>query len=159
MTENQRESFRIDADEELHAELFHEGRVAPCTLQNLSAGGARLRSKLEMPPGTQCTLGVRLGGAGHGPNGRYVSFLLGVLDATPKGDWFEYRLQSLTAPGSAEHEAATRLVFEAQRRRLAASSGTDQASPMASDEQRRKELRTEQRQRFSKGSLRPDSDR
>ena len=155
MTEDQREAFRLDAGDELRAELFYEGRVAPCTLENLSAGGARLVSSLQMDPATQCTLGVRLGKRAHAPGVRYVSFLLEVLDATPAADGTSYRLRSLTAPGTPEYEEAAKLVFEMQRQRLGAASGADEASPMATDEQRRQQLRTPKRRRFSKGSLRP----
>ncbi len=159
MTDDQREAFRIDADDEIRAELFYEGRVAPCALENLSAGGAKLTSALAMDPATQCTLGVRLGRINQGSGARYVSFLMEVLDAepAPDGSTTSYRLRSLTAPGTPEYEEAARLVFEAQRRRLGAASGAGEASPMASDEERRRKLRTEQRPRFSKRSLRPGS--
>jgi len=159
MTENQRESFRIEADSDLQAELFHEGRVEPCRLRNLSAGGAKVTSNLQMLPGTHCTLGVRLGTklrvSGTIP---YVSFLMDVLETHPsEGGTTEYRLRSMTAPGSTEYEAAAKLVFAAQQRALARSSGSDESSPMVSDPKRRSKLRSIRRPRFTKRSMRPGS--
>lgn len=162
MTENLRESFRIEASSDLDAELFHEGRVAPCSLVNLSAGGARIRTSLAMPAAAQCTLGVRLGarlrrtGAGTPP---YVSFLMEVLDGSPRedGSW-DYRLRSTTGPGSDQYEAAAKLVFAAQRAHLASQSGIEPASPMVVDRERRRRLRTILRPRFTKRSLRPGQD-
>lgn len=159
MTENQRESFRIGPDSDLRAELFHEGRISPCRLENLSAGGAKVTSELRMPAGAQCTLGVRLGSSMRvSTTISYVSFLMEVLDldAPPTGP-VTYRLRSTTAPGSDEYEAAAKLVFEAQRQTRSRTTGTDEASPMASDEDRRSKLRVPKKQRFSKGSLRPGS--
>lgn len=157
MTENQRESFRIGPDSDMQAELFHEGRIAPCTLENLSAGGAKVTSELRMPPGAQCTLGVRLGASMRTTGSvQYVSFLMEVLDdALPEQGPVTYRLRSTTGPGSAEYEAAAKLVIAAQRQARARETGSDEASPMVSDEERRAKLRTEQQARFSKKSLRP----
>lgn len=156
MAENQRESFRIDADPELEAELFHEGRVAPCRLLNLSAGGAMIECDLDLPTGSQCTLGVRLRGSLAGAGVPYVSFLMEALEPTDSQERSTHRLRSTTGPGSQQYEDASRLVFEAQRLRRAAESGTAGASPMASDPDRRRQLRPQPRPRFSKGSLRPD---
>jgi hypothetical protein len=157
MQENQRESFRIDG-EPFRAELFHEGKVAPCSVENLSAGGASVSSSMSMPVGSQCTVGVRLADSLRGDGVGYVSFLMEVLEAAAQGESFQYRLRNTTAPGSTQFEAATKLVFEAQRRRRAGATGTDEASPMVTDQERRRRLRTDPRPRFSKGSLRPDSD-
>lgn len=161
MTENLRESFRIDADPDLVAELFHEGRVKPCALHNLSAGGAKVTSAISMPQGAQCTLGVRLGPGIRSAQGtpQYVSFLMEVLEATPRPDHsFDYRLRSTTGPGSAEYETAAKLVFAAQRSRLASRSGAEGASPMVVDEERRRRLRLRIVPRFSRRSMRPDRD-
>ncbi|MCW2920247.1 MAG: hypothetical protein JWL76_121 [Thermoleophilia bacterium] len=157
MTENQRETFRIGPDSDLQAELFHEGRVAPCRIENLSAGGAKVTSDLRMPPRAQCTLGVRLGSSIRTSTSvEYVSFLMEVLDdVLPEQGPVTYRLRSMTGPGSTEYEAAAKLVFMAQRQALARETGADQASPMVSDEERRAKLRVEQQARFSKKSLRP----
>lgn len=157
MTENQRETFRIGPDSDLQAELFHEGRVSPCRIENLSAGGAKVTSELRMPAGAQCTLGVRLGSSMRTSTAvEYVSFLMEVLDdVLPEQGPVTYRLRSTTGPGSAEYEAAARLVFAAQRHARSRETGADEASPMASDEQRRANLRVEQQARFSKKSLRP----
>lgn len=160
MTENLRESYRIDADPDLVTELFHEGRVKPCTLHNLSAGGAKVTSALSMGEGAQCTLGVRLGPSIRTSSAtpQYVSFLMEVMEATPRADHsFDFRLRSMTAPGSPEYEAAAKLVFTAQRARLAKRSGTGPSSPMVVDEQRRRRLRLPLVARFSKRSLRPDN--
>ena len=150
MSENQRETFRIGPDSDLQAELFHEGRVAPCQLVNLSAGGAKVTSDLRMPPGAQCTLGVRLGSEVRGASALpYVSFLMELLDEdVPEQGPYTYRLRSTTGPGSPEYEAAAKLVFAAQRQSRARETGTDRASPMASDENRRSKLRIEQQARF-----------
>lgn len=157
MTENQRESFRIGPDSDLKAELFHEGRITPCQLENLSAGGAKVTSEIRMPEGAQCTLGVRLGSSMRASTAiPYVSFLMEVLDHDEPGAGpVTYRLRSTTGPGSDEYEAAARLVFEAQRRTRSRVTGTDEASPMASDEERRSKLRVPKRPRFTKRSLRP----
>ncbi len=157
MTENQRESFRVGPDSDMQAELFHEGRVAPCQLENLSAGGAKVTSDLRMPSGAQCTLGVRLGSSMRSSTAvSYVSFLMEVLDlVVPAQGPVTYRLRSTTGPGSAEYEAAAKLVFAAQRQTRARETGADEASPMVSDEERRAKLRVEQEARFSKKSLRP----
>lgn len=157
MTENQRESFRIGPDSDLKAELFHEGRITPCQLENLSAGGAKVTTELRMPPGAQCTLGVRLASAMRASTAiQYVSFLMEVLDHDqPESGPMTYRLRSTTGPGSEEYEAAAKLVFEAQRQLRSHETGTDEASPMVSDEDRRAKLRVPKKPRFSKGSLRP----
>lgn len=158
MSENLRETFRIDAEAELEAELFHEGRVSPCSVHNLSAGGAKVASRLAMPAGAQCTLGVRLGpslrtGAKIPP---YVSFLMEALEAIPLEDGeIEYRLRSTTAAGSSQYEAAAKLVFATQRAIIAQRTGASDASPMVVDEERRKRFRLPSVARFSKRSLRP----
>jgi len=159
MTQNQRESFRIDADPDLKAELFHEGRVGPCHLFNLSAGGAKVTSTLSMLPGSHCTLGVRFGSQLR-PSVAipYVSFLMDVLEAHPiDSDMTEYRLRSMTTPGLSEYEAAAKLVFAAQQHALARESGSDAASPMVSEPERRSRFRLPRRARFTRRSLRPDS--
>lgn len=160
MTENQRETFRIEPDSDLEAELFHEGRVTPCELENLSAGGAKVTSSLQMAAGAQCTLGVRLGQSLRSSTPiPYVSFLMEVLDLETTVDGpTTYRLRSTTAEGSPEREAAAKLVFEAQRRARSRATGADESSPMVSDEERRTKLRVEQQPRFSKRSLRPDAE-
>jgi hypothetical protein len=162
MTENLRETFRVEPGHELDAELFHEGRVAPCQLENLSAGGARVRSALQMPSGAQCTLGVRLGEAMRSSSTpAYVSFLMEVLETIPDEDasTFDYRLRSTTAPGSSEYETAAKLVFAAQRSALAAKSGsTRPSSPMASDGERRRRFWMPRAPRFGKRAMRPDAD-
>lgn len=158
MDENQRESFRVDSAPGLEAELFHEGRVAPCSLHNLSAGGAKVTSTVSLAPGSHCTLGVRTQATmpGRGSAATYVSFLMEVLEATPAtGGSFEYRLRSMTGPGSKEYEAAARLVFEAQRALLARGSGAEPSSPMVTDPDRRRRLRVLRPPRFTKRSLRP----
>lgn len=159
MTENLRESYRIESHPDLDAELFHEGRVAPCSVHNLSAGGAKVTSALAMPAGAQCTLGVRLGPGlrSSGSIPPYVSFLMEALDSVPRPDGsFDYRLRSTTAPGSPEYESASKLVFAAQRARQAQLTGAGQASPMVVDETRRRRLRLPRVARFSKRSMRPD---
>ena len=159
MTENLRESFRIEADPDLETELFHEGRVKPCSLHNLSAGGAKVTSAISMPQGAQVTLGVRLGSELRTSQStpQYVSFLMEVLEATPRPDHaFDYRLRSTTGPGSQEYETAAKLVFAAQRARLAKRSGVEPSSPMVVDEERRRGLRIPLLARFTKRSMRPD---
>jgi len=158
MTSNLRESFRVDAH--FQAELFHEGRVVPCEVTNLSSGGAAVTTALEMPAGAQCTLGLRLEpdlqrSAGVG----YVSFHMEVLQATPiHGGDIVYRLRNVTGSGSKQREMAAKLVVAAQRRALAVRSGAEPASRMVSDPERRRDLRSRLRERFSSGSTRPGSD-
>lgn len=158
MTENLRESFRVEPDSGLEAELFHEGRVAPCMVDNLSAGGAKVTSALSMPAGAQCTLGVRIAPGLRTSEGTpsYVSFLMEVLEGTPRPDHsFDYRLRSTTGPGSEQYEAAAKLVFAAQRSLLARTSGAEPASPMVGSPERRRRLRIPRPPRFTKKSLRP----
>ena len=156
MSKNLRESFRVGGEADIEAELFHEGKVAPCLVINLSAGGAKVISELDVPAGSQCTLGIRLTSKIKGWNEPYVSFLMEVLQVTYGLDGRRVcRLKNMTAPGTADYEMAAKLVFEAQRRLLAKSTGTDAASPMVSDEARRAELRPPERPRYSKDSLQP----
>lgn len=157
MTENQRETFRVEPSSDLYAELFHEGRVTPCALENLSAGGARARTSLAMPPGAQCTLGVRLGESVRRSDRTpaYVSFLMEVIERSTAPDGrYDYRLRSTTGPGSDQYEEAAKLVFTVQRTQLAKRSGSDEASPMAAEPERRRRLRSVLRRRFSRRSVR-----
>jgi hypothetical protein len=153
--ENQRRSFRVESL--MEGELFHEGRVVACAVENLSAGGAAVVSSLEMPAGTQCTLGLRLADDLAVSSGlEYVSFHMEVLEVEAiRGGDLRYRMRNLTSEGSAAYERAQRVVFEAQRRELAARSGADESSPLVSDRDRRRRLRRPRRPRFGKGSLRP----
>ena len=161
MGDNLRETFRIEADSDLEAELFHEGRMKPCAIENLSAGGAKVTSAVSIPEGARCTLGVRLG---HGLRPAtapepYVRFEMEVLESTPRSDHsFDYRLRSTMEPGSPAYEAAQKLVFAAQRAALAKRTGASQASPMVTDEERHKRIRAEKKPRFSRGSTRPGAD-
>lgn len=160
MGENLRESFRIEGDSDLEAELQHGSRTERCSVENLSAGGAKVRSMLQVIAGGRCTLRVRLG-AGLREAATitpYVSFPMEVLDATQRPDRsIDYRLRSTAEPGTAEYEAAARLVMAAQRAARAKATGAGVASPMVSDEERRRKLRAQSQARFSKKSLRPDS--
>ncbi|MCW2928507.1 MAG: hypothetical protein JWM86_2475 [Thermoleophilia bacterium] len=176
MSENQRESFRLEPEHQtLDAELFHEGRVAPCSLTNLSAGGAKATSQLRIPEGRQCTLGVRLAGPLRDTAKMpYLSFHMEVIEATalafepddptrlglgdPARQEWEYRLRNVMAPGSAEYEAAAKLVFAAQRRALSSRTGAEPSSPMVSERERRRAFWMPRRGRFGRGSLRPGDD-
>jgi hypothetical protein len=144
MTENQRESFRIGPDSDLTAELLQAGRSMRCELENLSAGGAKITTSRSLEAGGECTLVLRLGAT-------MVRLPMQVLDSTATSA----RLRATSEPGSPEYEAAMHLVREAQRRQRAKAAGTDEASPMVSDEERRAKLRRPSSPRFSKGSLRP----
>jgi hypothetical protein len=162
MADNQRESFRIEADSDLEAELSLGGRTAPCTVENLSAGGAKLSSRLEVPAGTQCTLRARLGPGlrtDRTPS-RFVELPVEVLEATPRtgSESIDYRLRSTAEPGSPAYEAMQKLIFAAQRAAAAKRTGASMASPMVTDEQRHERIRAEKKSRFSRGSLRPGSD-
>lgn len=155
MTENQRESFRIGPDAGLEVELLRAGRSIPCELVNLSAGGAKVTTAVALEPGEQCTLTLQLGRELRTQGKTAVVRLpMEVLD----GSGSTVRLRSTSASGSPEYEAATRLLLEAQRLQRARKTGTDDASPMVSDEERRARLRRQDGPRFSKGSLRPGSD-
>jgi hypothetical protein len=155
---NQRDSVRID--EHLEAEVFVDGRVIPCSIENLSAGGARIHSIAELQAGQQCTLGIRLPSDLQRATGLpYVSFHLEVLESEAlRGGLNAYRTRNLTGPGNQDYEEAAKLVFAMQRRILAASSGADESSPMVGptgDASRRR--RRGIRGRFGRGSLRPGS--
>ncbi|MCW2972163.1 MAG: hypothetical protein JWN72_436 [Thermoleophilia bacterium] len=157
MDEQQRQSFRVESH--FAGELFHEGRVAPCDVLNLSAGGARVQTRMRLASSAVCTLGIPLDAdlekaAGVG----YVSFHMYVLDAVPhEGDELvDYRLQHVSSPSETAggYQLATRVVFAAQRRDLAHESGADQASPMVSTHERRLGFMSRTKARFSRASIR-----
>lgn len=157
MREQQRESFRIET--QFEAELFHEGRIVACRVQNLSAGGALVETALELRANTQCTLGLALDRELATNTGlEYVSFHMEVLasEATSGGGW-QHRLRNVTKSGSKEYEIATKLVFAAQRRTISQNTGADRASPMATNQERRGRLRSKLGARFGRNSLRPGS--
>lgn len=155
MSENLRETFRVYTTFE--AELFHEGRVVPCTVTDISAGGARVESGLEMPSGAHCTLGLRLEGSLEEEAGMpYVSFHMEVLEATeiPGGER-QYRMRNMSGVGSKEHDEAMRVVFAAQRRQLAQRSGTELSSAAPHDDpEPRRRPRSKFSIRFGRGSTR-----
>jgi hypothetical protein len=146
MTANQRETFRIEP-EDFDATLRWQGREARCVVENLSAGGARVTSTLPVPQAAECELVLRPADA-IGAGTPQEAHAMKVLEAGP--GWLRLR--------TVRPDALSNLVFEAQRLARARQTGAGEASPMASDGGRRRALRTEQRQRFSKGSLRPDAD-
>ena len=162
MADNQRESFRIEADSDLEAQLSHSGRTAPCRIENLSAGGAKLSCDLDLPAGTRCTLRARLGPGLRDPRTTtaFVELPVEVLEAhpTPGSESIAYRLRSTAEPDSPPYEAMQKLIFAAQRAAAAKRTGASMASPMVTDEQRHERIRAEKKSRFSKGSLRPGSD-
>jgi hypothetical protein len=160
MDENLRESFRIQADSDLEAELQHGRLTGRCSVVDLSAGGAKVKSTLQVIEGGRCTLRARLGSGLRGPSTitAFVSFPMEVLSANQRPDGsIEYRLRNTAQPGSPEYEEAVKLITLAQRAALAKRTGASQASPMVSDEERRRRLRTESKPRFGKGSTRPGS--
>lgn len=161
MSDQQRQSFRVEPH--LDGELFHEGRVAPCDVINLSAGGARIETSMHLRGGAVCTLGIRLDPELERAAGTpYVSFHMFVLDARPQpgSDVVDYRLQHLStaASSSTEYETATKVVYAIQRRDLAHGSGVEGASPMATDRPRRRKLASKLKPRFSRGSTRGGGD-
>lgn len=144
MATNQRSSFRID--ENLDAELHYRGRVHPCTVVNLSAGGARIRSHVQLVRERTCMVRIPLDGElARGAGSEMVSLHLEVLDAIDGEDGCTARLRSLDPPGSPEQETAAKLVFALQRRARAAQSGADDASPMkATQDSIRRERQVDQ---------------
>ena len=158
MTDNSRETFRVEPSSAITATLTHAGRTSPCELGNLSAGGAQVTSVLSMPAGTQCSLHVHLTPTSD-RQAQTTSVLLSmdVVEMRAVADeLIEYRLQNMTAPGSTEHESAMRIVLAAQRSLLGEATGASEASPMASDPARRSRLRPRLLARITKRSLRPD---
>jgi hypothetical protein len=158
--DNQRQSFRTDFHAQ--AELFHRGAVVPCEIVNLSAGGMRLTSLALLEPGEPVSLGLRLFGDVREAAGLdYLNFHLEVLgvDEVERDDAGavvrEYRCRNLTPEGSPLYERAHRIVFDAERRRLAAVSGMDEASPMQRDHERDLARRVEAVPRYGKSSLNP----
>jgi len=158
MDDNQRDSFRLERNFE--AELSHEGRVSACVVTNLSAGGARIQTTFEMRTGRSCTLGILLDPRTRAEAGvDQVSFHMEILERTELPEaMIEYRLRNATGPGSSEYETAARLVVQAQRQMIAAETGAGEASPMVSDDDRRRRFRIPVRPRFGKGNMRPGSD-
>ena len=106
MNENLRDSFRIEADSDLEAELQHGRLTVRCKVENLSAGGAKVKSTLQVIVGGRCTLRARLGQGLREASTitPFVSFPMEVLAAmqAPDGS-IEYRLRSTAQPGSTEY--------------------------------------------------------
>ncbi|MCW2950335.1 MAG: PilZ domain [Thermoleophilia bacterium] len=156
MDEQQRESFRVEAP--LDGEIFHAGRVAPCEVRNLSAGGARVATRMQLATGDVCTLGLPLDSEHERATGTdYASFHMYVLDAVPQDDdMVDYRLQHVTSPeyATGAYQTAMQLVFAAERLRLNEGSPMEGASPMVSTHERRRGLMSKMRPRFSRGSVR-----
>lgn len=158
-SENKRQAFRVPFN--VQAELFYNGLVSPCLVINMSAGGMLVASELEIPPGSEATLGLRLfDELRAAAELDYISFQLEVLEVIedPASDVTarQYRCRNLTNEGSPQYERARRIVFEAERQRLATASGASQASPMASSPERRDSLKTRSVQRYGKQSLNPN---
>lgn len=155
---NERQSFRTEFN--IRAELFYHGDIAPCVIVNMSAGGMMLQAGMTIPEASQVTLGLRLYDDLKQAAGiDYLSFhleVLEVLEAEGATDstWL-YRCRNLTNEGSPLYERAIKVVFEAERRRLAAESGNDKLSPMATDAKRRAGQRTESVARYKKASIDP----
>ncbi|MBC7460498.1 MAG: PilZ domain-containing protein [Thermoleophilia bacterium] len=157
MDEQQRQSFRVEPH--FAGELFHEGRVARCDVLNLSAGGARVQTRMRLASGAVCTLGIPLDGDLERAAGMsYVSFHMFVLDAVPQSEdeLVDYRLQhvSSSSESAGEYELATKVVFASQRRDIAHESGADESSPMVSTRDRRLGFMSRTKARFSRGSTR-----
>ncbi len=144
MTINHRETFRIHP-EDFDARLQWQGRAFACTIENVSAGGAKVTTDATPPTDAPVSLIVRARSQPAGAAAVETTFPMIVLE-TGAG-WLRLR--------SSVEDSLSHLVFEAQRIARARETGADESSPMASDEQRRSELRTEQRPRFSRGSTRP----
>jgi len=160
MSDNLRDSFRVWPEEELVAELLDGGRTYSCALVNLSAGGAKVEgAHVDLEIGSACVLRLRLSADLSGRTGASDLHLpVEVLERTETPDGSVYRMRSAPEPGSSEYEATAKLVFEAQRRQRARENGRNITSPMVSDQDRRRDQRPARRQRFGKGSLRPDGD-
>ena len=151
---NQRSSFRID--ENLDAELHYRGRVHPCQIVNLSAGGARIRTQIELTRERTCMVEVPLPKELARSAGRAVVQLhLEVLDSTPDDQQFVTRMRSLDAPGSPEQEATAKLVFALQRRARAAQSGAEDASPMQTTAESIRRERSRAKLRISRALWNP----
>lgn len=154
MATNQRSSFRID--ENLDAELHYRGRVHPCQIVNLSAGGARIRSEIELARERTCKVDVTLPKElARSASLSVVSMHLEVLDSTPDSDEFISRMRSLDPPGSPEQEMAAKLVFALQRRARAAQSGADDASPMQTTQESIRRERSRKKLRISRAVWNP----
>ena len=155
---NQRSSFRID--EELEAELHFRGRIFPCRIVNLSAGGARIHSDQDLPRDRTCMVQVPLtGDLATSVGAPTMKMHLEVLDSTPSDGGFVTRMRSLDGPGSTEHEAMAKLVFAIQRRARAVQSGVDDASPMQSTADSIRRERTRTKLRIIRGLWRPSNKR
>ena len=59
--ENLRQTYRVEPDDQVRAELCHGGRTMACELVNLSAGGAKVRVRMALPYDARCYLVLRLG--------------------------------------------------------------------------------------------------
>lgn len=129
MSTNQRAAFRID--EELDAILHIHGRTHPCRIVNLSAGGARLHSQVELREGRACMVTIPLDAQLAEAVGEPVATMhVEILDSQHAGTEHIARARSIDDTGSPEQQAMARLVFALQRRARSHESGADEASPM-----------------------------
>lgn len=172
---NHRNTFRVPF--ELEAEVFRHGAISKCLILNMSAGGMLLATNEQVEPHEQLTLGVRLFDDLRKAAGiDYLNFQLEVLEVLeredeeqavaqedgsgePAVDWGPWqrhlRCRNMTTEGSAAYERAHKLVFEAERRRLAHLSGAEESSPMVSDHGRRESLHPHEVERYSRESINP----
>ena len=155
---NQRSAYRVPFNAQ--AELYHDGHVVPALVVNMSAGGMLVAAEADIPTGEHVGLGLHLFDELRTAAGlEYLHFDLEVLEVIedPADDVTarQYRCRNLTVEGSPAAERVRQVVFTAERERLAAESGMGGASPMATDAERREQLRREQLERYSKASVNP----
>lgn len=157
-SENKRHAYRVPFN--VQAELFHNGFIAPCLVINMSAGGMLIASELQIQQGEEATLGLRLFDELKEVAGLdYLSFQVEVLEVLPDPhedvEAIQYRCRNMTSEGSPQYERARKIVFEAERQRLARASGAAGASQMASSGERREALKPKTVPRYSKQSINP----
>lgn len=153
---NRRSTFRAPVT--LPAEVQIGSARHGATLVDISEAGVRLATNAEIHAGSTAMLRLPLDGAlADATSSRELHLSVTVLDTMP-GDadtGFRFRCTIDGFRGTDSYGALQRLVFAAERARIAAERDTA-ASPMATSSERRSLLRPARPSRFSKRSLHPN---
>lgn len=177
MDSNRRAAYRVPLD--IDAQVVAGGKSRPVKIQNLSAGGAMFDADDAFAAGRTVQLRMDLSSEWVKATGfDQVIVDLELIDvfevressddatgtdsdaepAQPTGPviGFRHRARSLAVEGSPEFEKMHKLVFAAERHRLSKRTGAGQASPMASDPERRAARRRNAGgDRFGRGAINP----
>lgn len=177
MDSNRRAAYRVPLD--IDAQVVAGGRARPVKIQNLSAGGAMFDADDALVVGCPVQLRMDLSSEWVKATGfDQVIVDLELIDVnevresldddddadtdTDEADatgpiiGYRHRARSLALEGSQEYEKMHKLVFAAERHRLSKRTGAGQASPMASDPERRAARRKNAGgDRYGRGAINP----